>query len=71
MVLNIWVRTCFQEELNKVEVDHVHPVACLVQGRLTLRKRYSVDVCAVFKKLFREDVSWVEEFKGSARKANF
>jgi hypothetical protein len=52
MVLGIWVRTCFQKELNKVEVGHVVPGARVVQGRLTVWDRDSVDVGAVFNKLF-------------------
>jgi hypothetical protein len=42
----------FQEELTKVEVGHVAPVACTVQGRSTVWDQFSVDVGAVFNKLF-------------------
>jgi hypothetical protein len=51
------IRGCilFQEELNKVEVGDVLPVACMIQGRCALWDRYSVDVGAVFKELFRKD----------------
>jgi hypothetical protein len=53
MVLGIWIGTFFQEELNKVEVGHIVPGACNVQGRFALLDRYSIDVGAVFNKLFR------------------
>jgi hypothetical protein len=55
MVLGIWVGTCFQEELNKVEVGHVARVACMMQWRSALWDRYSVEVGAVFNKLFCKD----------------
>jgi hypothetical protein len=52
MVPGIWIGTFSQQELNKVEVGHGVRIACLVQGRSVLWGRYSVDVGAVFNKLF-------------------
>jgi hypothetical protein len=46
MVLGLWIGTCLQEVLNKVEVVHVSPVACIVQGRSALWPRCSLDVGA-------------------------
>ena len=63
-ILDVWVRTLFQQELDKVEVGHVARVACIVQvghvarvacivqGRGAVWDHYSVDVGAVFNKLF-------------------
>jgi hypothetical protein len=52
IVQGIWIGAFFQEELNKVEVGHVAPVACIMQGRSAVWDRYSVDVGAAFDKLF-------------------
>jgi hypothetical protein len=52
MVEGIWIGTCFQEVINKVEVGHVAREACPVQRRHTLWDRYSVDVGAVLNEFF-------------------
>jgi hypothetical protein len=46
----------FQEELNKIEVGLEAQIACTVQGRHA-GESYSVDVGAVFDKLFAR-MSW-------------
>jgi hypothetical protein len=51
IILEMWVCTFFQQELNKREVGHVVSGAYIVQGRST-HARYSVDVVAVFNELF-------------------
>jgi hypothetical protein len=44
-----------QEELNEVEIGHVAPVVCIVQGRFAVWARYSVDVGVVIYKLICKD----------------
>jgi hypothetical protein len=60
-----WALDYFQKVLNKVEVGHEVRVACHVQGRCAVA-RYSVDVGAVFNKLFCR-MSWFTWFKNVAR----
>jgi hypothetical protein len=55
MIQGIRIGTGFQEVLNKVEVGHVDEAACMMQGRSAVWDRYSVDVGAVFNKLFCKD----------------
>jgi hypothetical protein len=52
IILCICIGTFLKEIFNKVEVCHSARVACPVHGRFALWARYSVDVGAVFNKLF-------------------
>jgi hypothetical protein len=56
MARSIWIGTLFQEILNKIKVGHIaRAAACIVQGRSALYRYSSVDVGAVYNKLFRKD----------------